>query len=497
MMWYQDLTSAAGAQSCKPALVQGDRTVSYGQLFQASEALAASLERGGLCSGQTAAMWMPNSIEHAIALLAIARIGAAALVLDPALKADEIARYDRRAGAVMLLHEPRDSVAARPPPGAGGQDVPVLAVPSCDVLCLEAGGALAQTPRPASEAHAFLLLSSGTTGPAKIVPKTVAQATGALRVFSDTLPYNAGDRILGVLPFCHSFGLFNVLLASLRAGATLYIERFSPRPTAAAIARHRITVLPATPFMVRMLAETDFRTAPDFSSVRLAVSAGSALSAAVVRRTREKFGIGVAQSYGTTESGPITIARSEDCVDAPGWVGTPYAGVTVEIRDSSGVPLGADLDGAVVVRSPANASCYLGDAEKSAATFDGGWVLTGDIGRLSKAGHLFVLGRTKRMINVAGKKVAPAEVEACLRSHPSVAEALVVADRAPDGGERVKALVVPAGEASVRQLQEFCAARLADFKVPRQIVFVEDLAAGRMGKPTETLPASDEGRPIA
>ena len=115
--------------------------------------------------------------------------------------------------------------------------------------------------------------------------------------------------MLAALPFFHSFGLFNVLISCLEVGAALVIDRFSPRPTAAAIQQHRVTVLPAAPFMFWMLGETEFRPAPDFSAVRLAVSVGSALAPAVALRMREKFGLGVAQSYGTTESGPATLAR--------------------------------------------------------------------------------------------------------------------------------------------------------------------------------------------
>lgn len=301
------------------------------------------------------------------------------------------------------------------------------------------------------------------------------------------LPYSENDRVLAVLPFSHSFGLFNVLLASLAAGATLHIAPFSPRETAATIERARITVLPAGPFMFRMLSETEFRTVPDFSSVRLAVSTGSALSPAVALRFREKFGIGLAQCYGATEAGPIAVARPEERVDRPGWVGTPCAGVAVEIWDPAGKRLGLCEEGEVAVKSAAATCCYIGDAEASEDVFRNGYVLTGDMGCMDEAGRLFVLGRKRPMLNVAGKKVAPYEVEACLRMHPSVADVTVVGAATADGDERVKAFVVPAGEVTSVELQEFCGKRLADFKVPRQVVFVNSLSRGHMGKPPTSL----------
>jgi long-chain acyl-CoA synthetase len=482
-MVLQWLSRAARSWPDKPALVQGGRVVTYRQWLQAADALARQLLDGGLGPGRTVATQMGNSIECAIALAAVTRTGASNLVLDPALKAVEVSRYCQRTGASAVLWP---SAAAGGMPSLG---LPLFAVPAFETLLPEARGSqaalLADAP-PASDWNVFLLLSSGTSGPPKIVPKTAAQAEAAVQVFRGTLPYRDTDRVLGVLPFFHSFGLFNVLLASMAAGATLVLERFSPRETADAVERHSITVLPVTPLMLRLLCETEFHARPDFSSVRLAVSAGSALSQGVVRGMREKFGVGIAQSYGTTESGPIALARPEHPIDKPGWVGTLYAGLTVEIRDPSRAPLGPNRQGEIAVKSPANASGYLDGPEASAEAFRGEWVLTGDVGYKDDAGHLYALGRKRRMVNVAGKKVSPAEVEACLRSHPSVGEALVFGEPTSNGTERVKAMVVLTGQASERQIQEYCAARLADFKIPRQIVFVEDLAGGPMGKPQDT-----------
>jgi acyl-coenzyme A synthetase/AMP-(fatty) acid ligase len=124
--------------------------------------------------------------------------------------------------------------------------------------------------------------------------------------------------------------------------------------------------------------------------------------------------------------------------------------------------------------------------------FKGGRVFTGDVGRIDEAGHLFILGRARPMLNVAGKKVSPAEVEACLRTHPRVAEVLVVGAEAARADQKVQAFVVPAGSVTAQELTDFCRQRLADFKVPRQIVFVEDLSRGAMGKPSATAPEQAE-----
>ncbi len=311
-----------------------------------------------------------------------------------------------------------------------------------------------------------------------------------MRIHAAGLGYGPDDRTLAVLPFCHSFGLGNVLLGTLSRGGTLFLEAFSPRSTAATIQRERITVLPGTPFMFRVLAQTAFRRRPDFSSVRCAVSAGSALSPAIAAGFAETFGVRIAQCYGTTETGPVTLARSVHDVPA-GWLGRPEPGVEVQILDDAGRPVDQGLSGQVAVLSPANATGYLDEPELTAAKFRDGRFLTGDVGRVEADGDLFVTGRAKRMVSVDGKKVSPAEVEACLRGHPRVAEALVLPGGDRHESEWVKALVVPLGEVTAMDLREHCARGLAAYKVPRQIVFVDDLSAGPMQKPSAAAPAGD------
>jgi len=473
MMPYELLRRPAAARGETPALIEGDRVVTYRRLLEAADALARRLREHGLGPDTVAATRTTHSIECVVALFAMARIGATNLLIDSTLKAREIERYCSNAGGSVLLWTPAapdEAVLAGPN---------VLPVPPVEALDAPERAEPAAIP---AERNLFLLLSSGTAGPPKIVPKTKAQADASVRVFAGTVPYLQADNVLSVLPFSHTFGLFNVLLAAIAAGATVCLERYSPRQTAAAVGRHRITVLPATPFMFRMMAETDFRAGPDFSSVRLAVSVGSALAPSVAGAFREKFGAAIAQSYGTTETGPIAIGRLDERADGEGWVGTLYEGVTAEIRGPGGEVLGAGQDGEIAVKSPANARGYLHSPAGGESPFRGPWFLTGDVGRIDQAGRLFVLGRSRPMINVAGKKVAPAEVEACLRGHPCVADAVVTAEAGAEGEQKVKATVVARGQVTARQLQAFCGARLADFKVPRRIVFVDSVSRGPMDK---------------
>jgi long-chain acyl-CoA synthetase len=303
----------------------------------------------------------------------------------------------------------------------------------------------------------------------------------ALRVFAHTVPYGPADRLLAVLPFCHSFGLCNVLLAGLKAGAEVHIEPFAPRPTATAIQEHRITVLPAAPIMFRLLARTHFDPPPDFGSLRCVLSAGAALPPAVLEAFRDAFGVGISESYGSTETGPVSLAPPGDGPPEPDRVGRPYEGVEVEIRDASGEPLPDGREGEIWVRSPANFAGYVGGPRPGGAKLRGEYVGTGDVGYRDGRGELYVTGRRKRMANVAGKKVSLCEVEERLRRHQAVAEVSAVAGRGPTGREIVRALVVRTAPVSAMELRAFCAEELADFKVPREIEFVDGSSDGSGG----------------
>ena len=507
-MLYEVLAKSASSFSDRPALAEGSRTLAYSELLNVVEGLSRHLGGLGLGAGQTVAVQMPNSIECVAALFALSRLGAVILLLDPALKHEEVKRYCGRAGASALL---RGSGDFDQMPESGLRVLPVPPAETLGERARRAGPPSQTPPRRRADENLVLLLSSGTTGFPKIVPKSVAQAEATLQITSLALRYVKEDSILAVLPFFHSFGLFNMMLTAMAAGACLRVESFSPRRTAATIETERITVLPGTPFMFHILSETDFGRAPDLSSVRLAISAGSALSPAVAQRFQEKFGLAIAQSYGMTEIGPVCLARVEDFVPgvflphrpasrpadaaktSPGWVGRPHHGVTVEIWDAAGNPVADGVQGEIAVKSAVNSTAYLGDPEASAVTFKKGYVLTGDIGYRNEAGHLFILGRRKPMLSVAGKKVSPAEVEACLRSHPRVADALVVGAKTPEGEDSVKALVLPAGDVTILELQEFCGKNLAAFKVPREIVLVKNVAGGAMKKRPSVAPGTTEG----
>ena len=454
------------------AIRDGERTLTYGELVQASGTLMHLLSQRGVQPGRVLAMRMPNSMEAVASILAGLRLGTDLLLADPALKAAELLESCRKTGVLAVL-----GLAPCPdlPAGLCWQ------VPWVEELLAQGAPAPLPDLEGGPSAQSFLLHSSGTTGAPKIVRRTMAQAEAAVRIFEAELPCLASDRVLAALPFFHSFGLLFTLLVTLRAGGALHLDAFSPRATAAAIAREGITVLPATPFMFRLLAETRFEEGPSLASVRLALSAGSGLPVAVAEAFKNRFGLGIHQSYVSTESGPVALGRPECYQPVPGWAGRLYRGVVLEFAGAD--PGSSGSQGrAIIVKSAGNASGYAGEPLASAEVFRNGAVHIGDLGRLDEAGDLHILGRERPMLNVAGKKVSPAEVEACLKAHPGIDDAVVTGVPAPDGGSRIRATLAASSALTIQEVQTFVASRLADFKVPRDIVFSDPEQRTTLGK---------------
>jgi long-chain acyl-CoA synthetase len=470
MTLYELLAHSAARFPDRPAVLENGTSLRYAELLRATDALARQLRERGLKEGDSVAIQMANSVPGIAAIYAAARLGVRMLMLDVVLKPGEIERPCAQADARLLLRASADPSEVP----SGGPTV--FAVPPIESLLTHAADC---APHATTDPD-VLLLSSGTTG----LPKIVCRAAAATsRVFGGSVHYLETDRVLAVVPFSHGIGFSCLLGASLAAGAAVCLARFSPRETVDLIERERLTVLLATPFMHRLLADTPYRRTPDFSSVRLVLSSGSLLSPQVAARFGEKFGIDITAFYGSTETASIGLALPAERVARPGWVGRRFNGVTVDIVSPTGETLPTGAEGLVAVSSPAIASHYLNAPEANAETFVGGRVITGDIGCFDDAGHLFLLGRKKTMLDVAGNKVSPAEVEACLLEHPAIADVLILGVAASEGHHRIKAVVVPRGELTSVEVRAFCSSRLADYKVPQLIEFVTEIPRGALGKP--------------
>jgi long-chain acyl-CoA synthetase len=454
---------SAAVRPEKPAIFEVGRPTTYAQLDHAAGALARRLREAGLGPGAVVAIQTPTSTELAVAMLAVWRVGAAALPLDPALGRIEITAYVARSHAAAIIAPGRS-----------------LFMPLDDLLSSPPADVPPHTFAPGSPS--LMLLSSGTTGLPKFVLRTAAQTRAAAGILGSALPLDKEDRVLSLLPPFHSAGLFNGLLSTLRRGATLVVEEFSPRKIIAAIQSHRVTVMIGMPMGYRFLVETPLSSSPDFASLRLACSGTGPLNRNIVQGFEDRFGLPLTQTYGSTETHVIATTLPGQRVDPPNLVGRAPPPVVVSVRDGDGRPVAEGAEGTLWVRSPGAAGAYFDNPLATAETFRDGWVVTGDLGRFDESGNLLHLGRKRPLVSIAGKKVAPAEIEACLRSHPAVADAAVRLEGEQGGAAFIRVQVVRKGEVTAGELRDFCAARLADFKVPRQIEFVDTLSRGPLGK---------------
>ncbi|MGZ8444780.1 MAG: AMP-binding protein [Candidatus Binatia bacterium] len=347
-------------------------------------------------------------------------------------------------------------------------------------------GAPATFSLPQTNDIALILHTSGTTSRPKLVPLTHANLIASAGNIAATLRLSEADLCLNVMPLFHIHGLVGALLASLAAGAGVVctagfeIEHFLPwlkgfRPT-------WFTAVPTIHHAVLSRAQAD-PTAIISHSLRFIRSSSAALPARVMQGLEEAFQVPVVESYGMTEaahqmaSNPLPPGQRKI-----GSVG-PAAGPEVSIMDDTGNLLTGGKIGEVVIRGVNVMSGY-GNSEANAEAFTRGWFRTGDQGYLDPDDYLFISGRLKEIINRGGEKIAPREVDDALLAHFAVAQAVTFGVSHPTLGEEVAAAVVlrPQARASVNELRLFVATTLADFKVPRQIVFVDAIPLGATGK---------------
>jgi long-chain acyl-CoA synthetase len=247
------------------------------------------------------------------------------------------------------------------------------------------------------------------------------------------------------------------------------------------IERERATIFAGVPFNYRLLADAPGEA--DLSSLRWCYSAGTALPRPAFDAFRERFGIAVRQLYGCTEAGLMTINVEPDPEESFASVGTPAPGVRFAVVDEDGAPLPLGEEGELVVSSPGLTGGYVDMPDVNRQAFRDGFYFTGDLGRIDSLGRVFITGRKKLLIEVAGYKVDPIEVEDVLVAHPKVREAVVVGVRGRvEGEEIVKAAVVRGDDCGERELIEFCQTRLANWKVPQLVEFREEIPKSPLGK---------------
>jgi acyl-CoA synthetase (AMP-forming)/AMP-acid ligase II len=474
-----------------PAILAPDcAPLSYRRLHRHLDDVGRTLRAKGIGRDDRLAVLMPNGPELAVAIVAAAA-NAACASINPAYSAEELDRYfaDLKPRALMVaagVEWPARRVAQ-------AHGVPVFDLaPTGEAagLFALAGAALGEpsTDPVGPGATALFLFTSGTTSRPKIVPLTHANICASAFSAVAALKLSEADRCLNVLPLFHGHGLIATVITSLAAGAGVvctpgcdvnrffgWLRDFAPTWYSAVPTMHQAILAQA-------------RLNPDQVAgirLRLVRSASAPLPPRVFAELERTFDTSVIEFYGMTEtaSAPIACNPLPPRKSKPGSVGIPV-GLDVAIRNDRGDALPAGQTGHVTVRGGSVMPGYDGDAAATEAAFTGDWFKTGDQGFFDDEGFLYLSGRTREMINRGGENIAPREVDEALLEHPAVAEAVTFAVPHATLGEDVAAAVVlrPDADATAKELRQFVGGRLADFKVPRQVLIAKQLPKGSTGK---------------
>ena len=463
----------------KPAIIFDGRTLSYLELDREAQRRALTLIAAGVGPGDLVALHMDNGSELAVGYFACFYAGAIAVPVNTRMKGPEIEYVLAHSGASIYVGQPdlfREVADIR-------ARFPGIRRFTVDWRALEVsvGESTAGTlPAVAADRPAAILYTSGSTArPKGVVHTHRSLLLAAVRWFS----LARDDIVVIITPMVHAAG-FMTLLAVVNAGATaVLVERFDPDAVLDAIEHHRGTYLLGMPVMYRALIAAQGARPREVGSARRYLAGGDAVPPALQSEFARCFGRPLHEVFGTTETGPIA-ANWSSAANCIGSFGCAVPGVDIKVADANGKPVPPGAMGEMIVRSPANMAGYWNDQDMTKTALRDSWFHTGDLVRQESDGYLWFQGRRKEIIVRGGSNISPQEVEAVLYQHAGVWDAGVVGVPDANWGERVVAYVSrrPGQAVTADELVAFVAKRLAAYKTPEEIVFLDDLPKSAAGK---------------
>lgn len=469
------LVAAAARHPRRKALVDDRGSMTFAELDAYTNSLARGWRRSGFGGGTRFGLLCEPGRTLLLASIAAQKLGADVVYLNAAFSGPQVADVVTSEGLDVLVHDDQLLGAAEP--------VDVNFRFSASTLDTTVSGVPGRAVRPPHGPGRTVVMTSGTTGHPKGAHRRASgnalDAAGLLAC----VPVHSGDRFVVAAPLFHGLGLMGATLGLALSSTVVVRRRFDPETTLSDIAANRANVLIAVPVMLQRILALPERTRQryDTSDLRVVLCGGSALSATTALRFMDEFGDVLYNFYGSTEAGWATCASPRDLRSAPGTVGRPTPGVAVRVADEDGDPVPAATTGRVLVGSRLRMDGYTGGGGKDVID---GLVATGDVGHFDRRGRLFIDGREDDMIVSGGENVFPMEVEEALASHPSIVEAAAIGVPDDEYGQRLRAFVVAAPGASLTEadVKAYVHDRLARFKTPRDIVFLESLPRNPTGK---------------
>jgi fatty-acyl-CoA synthase len=467
------------------ALVDERGVLAFAELDGRINAVGRGLRADGVREGDRVAVMCRNHRGFVEATAACLRLGCQVVLFNTAFAGPQLADVARREAPAAIIHDEEfgpmldQAGQGRRRYLAWTEDAAQAPGTTLEALARGDGSLLEPPSRPGRA----VILTSGTTGIPKgaghAQPRNLDPAASLL----SRIPLRARERTMVAAPLFHAWGFIHFVLGMALSSTLVLRRRFDPEDTLRAVAEHGCTALVVVPVMLQRILELDeaVRRRYDLSRLRVVAASGSALPAGLAHRWMDAFGENLYNLYGSAEVAWAAIATPEDLRGAANTAGKVPYGVVVRVYDDDGRPAPTGQTGHIYVGNELRFEEYTGGGAKDERD---GLVASGDLGHFDAQGRLFVDGRADDMIVSGGENVFPAEVEDLLAGHPAVADVAVFGVPDERFGQRLKAVVVPRPDAAptAEELKAHVKANLATFKVPRDVVFVEELPRTATGK---------------
>jgi long-chain acyl-CoA synthetase len=479
------LTESAARFPERPAVRLGEVETTYAELDERSARLATLLGERGLKPGDRVGVMLPNVLEFPVVYYGVLRAGGVVVPLNVLLKRREIVYYLEDSGAKLLLAWHGFAAEARSAAEETGAELIEVEPQSfaAAIAAHEPTPALAETDE---QDTAVILYTSGTTGQPKGAELTHFNLYRNSQISAETTTEaREGDVVLGALPLFHSFGQTVSMNGSLRVGACLtMLPRFDPGEALATIQRDRVTHFQGVPTMYGALLHHPDREQFDTSSLRSCISGGAALPVDVLHGFEQAFDAIVLEGYGLSETSPVACSNHPDRERKPGSIGTPIKDVEMRVVDEDDNPVAQGEVGEIVIRGHNIMKGYWQRPDATEEAMRGGWFHSGDMARVDEEGYFYIVDRKKDLIIRGGYNVYPREVEEVLYEHPKVREAAVVGVPHDEWGEEIGAAIVlhDGEELAPEEVSAYVKERIAAYKYPRVVWFIEELPKGPTGK---------------
>ncbi len=483
-------TAAAGYQASairypdRVAIVDELGSLTFAAVHRRTNALTNALAERGVRAGDHVAILCRNHRGMIDTTVACSKLGAHALYLNTMFSAPQIADVCKRHQPKAIIYDEEFAEVVAPAragrlgfvawtDGDGALDDALLED-------LVTSGSPAEVTPPAAKGR-VTILTSGTTGQPKGANRKQPESLEPVAALLDRIPYRALEPTHIAAPMFHSWGYANWMLAISLSSTVVLRRRFTPEGCLGTLAQFRCTGLVVVPVMLQRIMElaADVLERYDLRALRVIAASGSALPGELATRVMDRLGDVLYNLYGSTEVAWATIATPADLRAAPGTAGRPPRGTVVKLLADDGREVAPGQTGRIFVGNEMAMEGYTGGGQKQNV---GGLLSSGDVGHLDAAGRLFIDGRDDEMIVSGGENVFPREVEDLLADHVAVEEVAVVGVDDEQFGQRLKAFVVLRSEASEEELKAHVRRNLASYKVPREIVVLEELPRNATGK---------------